>query len=335
MVLSSTMYAIQCLETGKPEDMIWVKHPMPSVANDEVLVQVAAAGVNRADCLQRQGRYPPPEGASSIVGLEISGRIVAVGEAVTSWRIGDDICALLSGGGYAEYVAVPQGQCLPKPPHMSWAEAAVLPECLATVWSNVFEIGDLKPNEIALIHGGTSGIGTMAIQMIKLFGAQVFVTARSDEKCAACDALGANLSINYKVHDFVSVIEHATKGRGVNVVLDMVGGDYVNRNLLVLAPLGRHVSIAFLQGRHATLDMRAIIQKRLTVTGSTLRARTKAEKAKLVASVTEKVWPWVVQGHLKPLIYNVWPIKNALEAHKVMESGQHIGKMALEVLPAL
>lgn len=335
MPLDSTMYAIECREAGGPENMAWVKHPVPALAADEVLIKVAAAGVNRADCLQRQGRYPPPEGASSIMGLEAAGRIVAIGPDVKAWKVGDDVCALLSGGGYAEYVTVPEGQCISKPVCLSWVEAAALLECMVTVWANIFETGALKPDEIVLVHGGSSGIGTTAIQLVKLFGAQIFITAGNDEKCAACDTLGANLSINYKAHDFVGVIERATKGRGVDIVLDILGGDYVNRNLMVLAPLGRHISIAIQQGKHATLDMRAIIQKRLILTGSTLRSRSKQEKARLVSAVAKKIWPWVEQGSFKPLIYKVLPIKNVGEAHKVMESSQHIGKIALEVQPAL
>lgn len=311
--------------------MQWTETATPQPTGDEVLIKIAAAGINRADTLQRQGKYPPPDGASHIMGLEVSGAVVEVGNRASRWKIGDKVCALLSGGGYAEYVNAPEGQCLPIPHNLSWGEAATLPETLVTVWANIFESGSLQQGETVLVHGGSSGIGTTAIQMIKLFGAKVFVTVGNEEKAEACRKLGADVVINYKSHDFVEEALKATGGKGVNLVLDMVGGDYVNRNLTALAPFGRHVSIATQQGRTANIDIRLVMQKRLTITGSTIRARPASEKARLVGEIERKVWPWVVSGQLKPLIYQSYPIKNASEAHKVMESGAHIGKIALEV----
>jgi putative PIG3 family NAD(P)H quinone oxidoreductase len=325
------MHAIVCATFGAAEVLQWAEVPTPQPEAGEVLIKVAAAALNRADLLQRQGKYPPPEGASEILGLEVSGTIAALGEGVSSWNIGDKVCALLSGGGYAEYAVAAEGQCLPVPSCLSMTEAAALPEALVTVWANVFEAAKLKPGETVLAHGGGSGIGTTAIQMVKLFGAKILVTVGSEDKAEACRKLGADLVINYKAEDFVAAALTATKGRGVDVVLDMIGGDYVNRNLALLAPFGRHVSIATQQGSVAPVDVRLVMQKRLTITGSTLRGRPAAEKARLVAEIERNVWPWVVSGKLKPLIYGVYPIKNAVEAHKMMESGAHLGKIALEV----
>lgn len=305
--------------------------PTSQPVSGEVLIKVAAAGLNRADTLQRQGKYPPPEGASEIMGLEVAGEIVALGPNTSRWEIGDKVCALLSGGGYAEFVNVPEGQCLSIPKNVSMIEAAALPETLVTVWANIFETAALKSGETVLVHGGSSGIGTTAIQMIKLFGAKVFVTVGNDEKAGACRKLGADLVVNHKTQDFTEEVLKATNGRGVDIVLDMVGGDYVSRNLAVLAPFGRHVSIASQQGRNASFDIRMVMQKRLTITGSTIRSRPAAEKARLVGEIREKVWPWVASGQLKPLIYRSYPIKKVAEAHKMMESGAHIGKMVLEV----
>jgi len=325
------MYAITCPTFGAPDVMRWEEMPTPQPKAGEVLIKVAAAGVNRADTMQRQGKYPPPSGASDILGMEVSGEIVALGSGVTGWKIGDKVCALLSAGGYAEYVTVPTGQCLPVPSNLSMLEAAALPEALVTVWANIFEAGGLKAGETVLVHGGSSGIGTTAIQMIKLFGARIIVTVGSDDKAEICRKLGADLAINYKTEDFVAAIAHATHGQGVNIVLDMVGGDYVNRNLAALAPLGRHVSIATQQGRLAPVDLRLVMQKRLLLTGSTLRGRSSEEKARLIGEIMTNMWPWVAEGRLKPLIFDKYPIKNAAEAHKVMESGAHFGKMVLEV----
>ena len=323
------MHAIRCRAPGGPEVMEWAEAETPKPQAGEVLIKVAAAGVNRADTLQRQGKYPPPKGASDIMGMEVSGTVA--GGDMKRFKPGNRVCALLSAGGYAEYVAVPEGQCLPLPDDISFTEGAALPECIATVWANVFDTAALKPGETLLVHGGSSGIGTTAIQMAKLFGAKIFVTAGSDEKCDACKKLGADLAINYKNEDFVEAVARVTNGAGVNVVLDMVGGDYIARNLAALAPFGRHVSIATQQGRSATIDLRDVMMKRLTITGSTLRTRSPAEKARLIAEVEKNIWPWVLKHSLKPLIYRVFQIKNAGEAHKMMESGAHIGKMVLEV----
>lgn len=327
-----TNHVIAISAPGGAEVLQWVERPMPEPGEDEVLVKIAAAGVNRADVLQRQGNYPPPEGApQDIPGMEIAGEIAGVGKNVQRWKAGDKVCALLSGGGYAEYATVPEGQCLPVPKKLSMIEAASLPEGVITVWANLFEAGLLGPAQTALIHGGSSGIGTIAIAMAKTYGAKVFATAGSEEKCDACRKLGADLAINYKTDDFVAVIERETQGKGVHVVLDMVGGDYVTRNLSVLAPEGRHVSIAVQSGRVASVDLWLVMRKRLILTGSTLRHRSRTDKARLVRAVEEKIWPWINEAKIKPLIYKTFSIKQAGDAHKVMESGVHIGKIVLEV----
>jgi NADPH:quinone reductase len=326
-----TMHAIDCRTFGGGDVMQWSEYPTPVPRNDQVLIKVAAAGVNRADIMQRQGQYPPPQGSSPIIGLEVSGTVVALGPHVIHLKVGDQICALLPGGGYAEYVAVSEGICLPVPPSLSLLEAAALPECVTTVWANVFDIAALKPNETVLVHGGTSGIGTTAIRLIKLFGATIFVTTSSEEKCESCRQWGADLAINYKIESFVDAINKATSGHGVDIVLDMLGGDTVADNLSVLAPAGRHVSIAVQGGKAATIDLWQIMKKKLHMTGSTLRHRPLEEKARLVREIKAKVWPWAASGQLKPLIYKIFPIKSAAEAHKVMESRTHIGKIVLEV----
>ena len=325
------MITIECDGFGAPEVMKMGSRPRPVVGAGEVLVKVAAAGVNRADLMQRRGKYPPPAGASDILGLEVSGTVEAVGAGTCCWKIGDKVCALLAGGGYAEYVAVPEGHCLPVPENLGLIDAAALPEAMVTVYANLLEDAELKAGESVLIHGGSSGIGTMALQMAKLCGARVFVTVGSPEKAEVCRRLGADAVIEYKREDFVEAVKQATGGRGVDVVLDMVGGDYVNRNLQVLALRGRHISIATQSGVKAEIDVRFIMQKRLIVTGSTLRGRDLAEKARLVAAVEEKIWPLVAAEKIKPVIYQRVPLKNAGEAHKRMESGAHIGKIVLEV----
>lgn len=326
------MNAIQCIAPGGPEVLQWGEAPMPVPRADEVLIKVAAAGVNRADLLQRQGKYPPPAGASSIIGLEVAGEVVALGGPdAARWKVGDKVCALLPGGGYAEYVAVAWRHCLPAPPNLSMNEIAALPESIATVWRNVFQIAALKTSETILVHGGASGIGTAAIQIVKLFGAKIFVTVGSEEKADACRKLGADLAINYKKEDFVTAIEQVAGKEGLDAVLDMVGGDYVNRNLKLLGRGGRHVNIATQQGAQASVDMRLIMHKQLTLTGSTLRGQSQGLKGDLLQEIEKKVWPWVISGKYKPLIYKTFPIKNASEAHKMMESGAHIGKIILEV----
>jgi NADPH2:quinone reductase len=324
-------YAIQCDTFGDPGVMRWDVSTPPLAGDGSVLIKVAAAGVNRADLLQRQGKYPPPEGASPIIGVEVAGEVVALGAKARRWKIGDKVCALVSGGGYAEYVAAPDGQCLPMAERLSMIEGAALMEALVTVFANLFEAGQAKREDIVLVHGGSSGIGTAAIQLAKLSGMTIFVTVGTSEKAEACRMLGADLVINYKEDDFVAAVIDKTGGRGVDVVVDMVGGDYIPRNLSVLAVQGRHVSIATQQSRPATLDVRLVMQKRLTVTGSTLRTRADVEKARLITEVEAKIWPWVVSGQYKPLIYQAFRIKDAAEAHKVMESGSHIGKIVLEV----
>ena len=326
------MYAITCPAFGPADVMQWAEIPTPQPLAGEVLIKVSAAGINRADLLQRQGKYPPPTGASDILGLEVSGEIVALGNGATKWKIGDKVCVLLSGGGYAEYVAVPEGQCLPVPVNLSMIEAAALPEALVTIYANVFETAGLKAGETLLLHGGGSGIGTTAIQMAKIHGAKVIATVGSEEKAEACRKLGADKVINYKTEDFVTATMDATNGQGVNVVLDMISGDYVNRNLSLLAPFGRHISIATQQSKMATIDIGLVMRKRLVVTGSTLRARPAEEKARLVEEVRQKWWGAVTEKRLKPVICQSYPIKKAAEAHKMMESGQHIGKIVLEMV---
>jgi putative PIG3 family NAD(P)H quinone oxidoreductase len=296
-----------------------------------VLIEVAAAGVNRPDVLQRQGNYAPPPGVTDIPGLEAAGRVVAVGPGVTEWREGDAVCALVAGGGYAEYCAAPAGQCLPLPKNFSMVEGAVLPETFFTVWSNVFDRARLRPGETFLVHGGSSGIGTTAIQLAKAFGARVFATAGSTEKCKACEDLGAERAIDYREEDFAAVVKNLTAGKGVDVVLDMVGGDYIARDIGIMAMEGRHVSIAFLQSPKVTLNFFPVMMKRLTLTGSTLRARPVADKAAIAAQLREKVWPLLEEGSVRPLVFRTFPLAEAAASHALMESSTHIGKIALTV----
>lgn len=325
------MDCIEIAVPGGPEVLRPARRPVPRPGLREVLIAVAAAGVNRPDVLQRQGKYDPPPGASDLPGLEVAGRIVAVGEGVETLRPGDAVCALLAGGGYAEYCVAPAGQVLPIPDGLTPTEAAGLPETVFTVWSNVFERGALQTGETLLVHGGSSGIGATATQLAAAYGAGVFATAGSDEKCRAVEKLGAALCVNYRTQDFVAEIKAATGGRGVDVVLDMVGGDYVPRNIDLLASDGRHVSIAFLRGPKVAFNMFPVMTKRLTLTGSTLRARPAAEKARLAAAVRANVWPLVESGHFRPQIHAVFPLAEAAEAHRLMESSAHIGKIILTV----
>jgi putative PIG3 family NAD(P)H quinone oxidoreductase len=290
---------------------------------------VAAAGVNRPDVFQRRGRYPPPPGASDIPGLEVSGVIEALGPGVSEWHVGDAVCALVTGGGYAEYCVAPAPQCLPVPRGMDVVTAAAIPETFFTVWTNVFQRGRLQPGESILVHGGSSGIGTTAIQLAKARGSRVFATAGSAEKCAACERLGAERAINYRDADFVAVVRELTGGRGVDVVLDMVGGEYFARNLDALAVEGRLVEIATLQGVKAELNIQTIMQRRLTITGSTLRARPVADKAAIAAELRRHVWPLLESGAVKPIVHATFPLRHAAEAHRVMESSAHIGKLLL------
>ena len=299
--------------------------PLPVPGADEVLIRVAYAGVNRPDVLQRSGNYPPPAGASPVLGLEVSGVVVAAGAGVTQWKAGDKVCALTNGGGYAEYVAVPAGQVLP-------VQAAALPETFFTVWANVFERGRLAAGETLLIHGGSSGIGTTAIQMAKAWGATVYVTVGNDDKARACvQDLGADHAINYRTHDFVAEVSRLTGGKGVNEILDMVGGDYIARNLKCLALEGRLVQIAFLQPSKVDVDWMPLMLKRLTFTGSTLRARPAADKARLAGELLAKIWPHLAAGRMLPVINKVFDLAAAAEAHRTMESSEHIGKLMLKV----
>jgi putative PIG3 family NAD(P)H quinone oxidoreductase len=310
------------------------ERPVPPPGRGEVLIEVHAAGVNRPDVLQRKGLYPPPPGASDLPGLEVAGVVESCGEGVQAPRAGEAVCALLAGGGYAEYAVAPATQCLPVPRGLSMAEAAALPECVFTVWSNVFERGRLVPGEVLLVHGGTSGIGTTAIQMAVCAGARVVATAGSLEKCAACLRLGAERAVNYRTEDFVAVCGDLTGGRGVDVVLDMVGGDYTPRNLDVLAVEGRLVQIAFLKSPKVELDLSRVMRKRLTVTGSTLRSRSAAEKGAIADAVRARVWPQLDGGAWRPVIHGRHSLADAAEAHRVLESGVHIGKLVLVVKEA-
>jgi putative PIG3 family NAD(P)H quinone oxidoreductase len=329
--LPETMTAIEISAPGGPEVLVPASRPLPQPGEGEVLVKVAAAGVNRPDCLQRQGSYPPPPGASDIPGLEIAGEVVALGGGVTDLKTGDKVCALVTGGGYAEYCAAPAVQCLPLPQGFSMAQAACLPETFFTVWVNVFQRSALKPGESFLVHGGTSGIGTTAIQLAKAFGCTVFTTAGSLEKVKACLKLGADHAINYRVEDFVEVVKAETGGKGVDVILDMVGGDYIQRDIKALAEDGRLSFIAFLGGPKAEVNFAAVMMKRLTITGSTLRARPVEVKAQLAAELKEKVWPLLDQGKVAPVMAASFPLAEAAKAHALMESSDHIGKIVLTV----
>lgn len=327
--IPKTMRAIDPETPGGPAVLTVVERPVPVPNSDEVLIRVAAAGVNRPDVLQRMGFYPPPAGAPSIPGLEVAGEIVAAGGEVPHELIGQPVCALLAGGGYAEYVTVAAGQCLPVPEALTMVEAAALPETLFTVWTNVFERGYASDGETLLVHGGTSGIGTMAISLANLFGLTVIVTAGSDEKCDASRAHGADHAINYKTEDFVARVQEITGGKGVNIVLDMVGGEYLPRNLQCLAPDGRHVSIAVQGGATATVPIFEIMRRRLTLTGSTLRPRDTVFKTMVADELHRTVWPFVAEGRLKPVIDSVFPLEDAAAAHARMESSEHFGKVVL------
>jgi putative PIG3 family NAD(P)H quinone oxidoreductase len=323
------MRCIEIKQPGGPEVLVLTERPVPSPQAGEVLIAVRAAGVNRPDVVQRLGHYPPPPGASDIPGLEIAGTVVAVGDGVTTPGIGEQVCALIAGGGYAEYASAPAGCCLPIPEGIDFIGAAAIPETFFTVWHNVFERGALKSGESLLVHGGSSGIGTTAIQLAKLFGATVVATAGSDEKCKACRQLGADLAINYKTADFVAEIKAKLPGKGVDLVLDMVGGDYVARNIAVLKADGRLVNIAHQNGAKVSLDLMPVMLKRLTLTGSTLRVRDVAFKSALAAALRAKVWPMIARGLVRPLIDQTFPLGEAAAAHTRLESSQHIGKIVL------
>jgi len=326
----ATMTAIEITDPGGPEVLKPVSRPVPAPGHGEVLIKVAAAGVNRPDIIQRQGLYPPPPGASDLPGLEIAGTIVGVGAGVTGFSIGDRVCALVAGGGYAEYCLADAPLVMSVPKGMDEVQAAALPETFFTVWTNVFDRAGLQAGETILIHGGTSGIGTTAIQLARIFGARVFATAGSAEKCKACETLGAERAINYRDEDFVSICQRLTEGRGVNVILDMVGGPYVARNIKALAVEGRLVNIAFLQGPQVELNLMPIMLKRLMLTGSTLRPRALEEKSAIATSLREKVWPLLDAGRIAPVIDSTFALKDAAKAHTRMEEGAHIGKIVLK-----
>ena len=329
--LPDDMLAIDPAEAGGPEVLQPVRRPVPRPGAGEVLIRVAAAGVNRPDVLQRRGHYPPPPGAPSIPGLEVAGEIVAAGEGVQAELVGQPVCALVAGGGYAEYCLAPAGQCLPVPAALSMTEAAAMPETLFTVWTNLFERAFAREGDLVLVHGGTSGIGTMAIALGTLFGLTTIVTCGSDEKCRRAEALGAFRAINYRDRDFVEEVKELTDGRGVDIVLDMVGGDYLPRNLDCLAEEGRHVSIAVQRGATAELLIPKVMQRRLTLTGSTLRPRSAAFKSLVADELAGSVWPFVEKGQLKPVVHATFPLAEAAEAHRIMEAGEHVGKIVLTI----
>ena len=329
ITIPAQMHHIAMEAPGGPEVLVLATGPVPRPATGEVLIRVAAAGINRPDILQRTGNYPPPPGASPILGLEVSGTVAALGAEVAGWHEGDAVCALVAGGGYAEYCVAPAPQCLPVPKGVALVDAAGLPETFFTVWSNVFDRGRLAAGESFLVHGGSSGIGTTAIQLARAFGARVFATAGSPEKCAVCRDLGAERAIDYRQEDFVAILKEATQGRGVDVILDMVGGPYVEKNLRSLALEGRLVQIAFLQGSKVTLDLAHLMMRRQTITGSTLRPRPVAEKAAIARNLRDKVWPLIEAGKVRPVIDRTFPLAEAAAAHRLMESSAHIGKILL------
>jgi len=329
MPIPAEMRAIEIKQPGGPEVLVPTRRPVPQPGKGEVLIKVAAAGVNRPDILQRQGAYAPPPGTTDLPGLEVAGEVVAVGPETARWRVGDKVTALVAGGGYAEYCAAPAPQCLPIPGKLAMIEAAALPETFFTVWTNVFERGRLQAGETFLVHGGSSGIGTTAIQLASRFGARVFATAGSAEKCSKCRELGASVAIDYKTEDYVKVVEHETGGKGVDLILDMVGGDYINRNLQCLAVDGRLVQIAFLKGAKAEINFANVMVKRQTITGSTLRPRSVAQKGAIAQALEERVWPLVAAGEVVPQIFATFPLEQAAEAHRLMESSAHVGKIML------
>ena len=329
--LPAEMTVIAIRAPGGPEMLVPQRRPVPPLGSDEVLVKVAAAGVNRPDVMQRLGLYPPPAGATDIPGLEIAGEVVAIGAAVRRWKAGDRVMALVVGGGYAEYCPAHESHCLPVPPALTITEAAAVPETFFTVWHNVFERGRLEPGETLLVHGGSSGIGTTAIQLAKASGARVIATAGSAAKCDACRALGADLAVNYRSEDFVAATKAATGGKGADVVLDIVGGDYVERNYEAAAVDGRVVQIAFQGSPKATVDFRRLMLKRLTHTGSTLRARSAADKGAIARALEQRVLPLLAAGKVKPVIDSTFPLTDAAKAHARMESSVHIGKIVLQV----
>lgn len=331
MTLPREMTAVEIAAPGGPEQLRITARPLPQPGENEVLIRVEAAGVNRPDVMQRQGRYPPPPGASDLPGMEVAGEIVALGPKVSGVALGDKVTSLLPGGGYATYAIAAAPLCMPVPAGLSMVEAAALPETFMTVWTNLFERGGCKAGDTVLIHGGTSGIGTTAIQLAKAFGARVYATAGSEQKARACEALGAVRGIDYKTEDFVEVMRAEAKGHGVDITLDIVAGAYVQRNLDIAAVEGRVVTISLLGGSRAEINMGTVLTKRLTLTGSTLRSRTVAQKAAVADAVRKNVWPLLASGKVRPVIFATFPLAQASEAHKLMESSNHIGKIVLTV----
>jgi len=331
MKLPGEMTVVEIAAPGGPEQLKTAVRPVPTPGEDEVLIRVEAAGVNRPDVMQRQGRYPPPPGASDLPGMEIAGEVVALGPKVSGVSLGDKVTSLLPGGGYAAYAVAAAPLLMPIPKGLSMVEAAAIPETFMTVWTNLFERGGCKAGDIVLIHGGTSGIGTTAIQLAKAWGARVFATAGSEAKARACEALGAVRGIDYKTEDFVEVIRAATKGYGVDITLDMVAGSYVQRNLDIAAIEGRVVTISLLGGSRAEINVGMILVKRLTLTGSTLRSRTVAQKAAVADAMRRNVWPLIDSGKVRPVIFKTFPLGEASEAHRLMETSNHIGKIVLTV----
>ena len=330
MRVPQTMTAVEIAEPGPPDVLRIVQRPTPAPGAGEVLIRVEAAGVNRPDIMQRLGKYPPPPGASDLPGLEVAGTIAAVGPDTPRWRQGNRVCALVAGGGYAQYCTAPGPQCLPLPPALFAEQGAAIPETFFTVWTNLFQRAALRAGERVLVHGGTSGIGTTAIQLAKAFGAEVFATAGTDEKCAACEKLGAQ-AINYRTQDFTAVVRDRTDSRGVDVVLDIVGGDYLQRNIDVLAMHGRLVQIGLMGGARAQINLVRIMERRLTLTGSLLRPRTVQEKGAIAREIEEKVWPLLEAGTVAPVIDRVLPLARAADAHRALEAGEVIGKVVLTV----
>jgi NADPH2:quinone reductase len=328
-MLPETMTVIEAREAGGPEVLVPAERPLPRPAADEVLIAVVAAGINRPDVLQRQGLYPPPKGASDLLGLEVAGPVIAVGENVTRFNPDDFVCALVNGGGYAEFAVAPEATTLAAPDGLDAVQASALPETIFTVWHNVFERGGLSKGDWLLVHGGASGIGTTAIQLATAYGAKVIVTVGDDAKAKACEALGAVRAINYRKEDFVEVVREVTGKHGADVILDMVGGDYIERNLRAAALEGRIVQIAFLHGSKVEIDLMRLMMRRLTLTGSTLRAQTPEAKERMAQAIEERVWPLIAQGKFKPVIDSTFPLAQAADAHRRIDDPAHIGKIIL------
>lgn len=333
MSLPAEMRAVEIARPGGPEVLVAARRPVPIAGPDEIVIAVRAAGINRPDLLQREGRHPPPPGASDLPGLEVAGTVAARGDRARRFEIGEEVCALVAGGGYAEYCAAPEVQALPIPPGLGFVEAAAIPETFFTVWTNVFERGRLAAGETLLVQGGSGGIGTTAIQLAAARGARVFATAGGPEKCRVCEELGAERGINHRSEAYDDVVREATGGRGVDVVLDMLGGPHLARHLDLLAPEGRLVLIAFLEGREATLDLWPIMGKRLTVTGSTLRPRSPAEKGAIARALETEVWPLIEAGRVRPRVDRTYPLAQAADAHRRMEARRHVGKIVLVIEP--